>query len=143
VGYVYKINIMICNKCKVDKDESEFCFRDKKLKILNHICKECQKEYKLKYYYKNKDSHYKRNKITNEKLDKYILEYKLSHPCSICGESCPECLDFHHLFNKRIEVARAKRLGSLLKLKEEVSKCIVLCANCHRKVHAGIIKLGG
>lgn len=31
--------------------------------------------------------------------------------------------------------------GSLLKVEEEINKCIILCANCHRKLHAGIIKL--
>lgn len=59
---------MICSKCKIDKDESEFPYKNKERGIRSTVCKECQKEYRLKYYYNNKQSHYERNKRTEVKI---------------------------------------------------------------------------
>lgn len=132
---------MICSKCKIDKDESEFPYKNKERGIRSTVCKECQKEYRLKYYYNNKQSHYERNKRTEVKIKKFYEEYKLSHPCIICGESAPECIDFHHLRDKVDILAHMVRRGSLRKLKEELNKCVPLCANCHRKVHSGRLNL--
>lgn len=60
--------------------------------------------------------------------------------CCICGETEPCCLDFHHLRDKEFELAKAPDV-SKERLYKELEKCIVLCANCHRKLHAGIISL--
>ena len=64
---------MICKKCGIDKKESEFVFKNKKLNIRHCVCKECQRNYKRAYYYRNKESHFERNKKTLEKIDSYIL----------------------------------------------------------------------
>lgn len=127
---------MICKKCNKDKKEEDFVFRNKIKGIKHSICKDCQKEYKRKHYYNNKDQYYTRNIKTNNKINDYIIKYKQTHPCIICGETAIECLDFHHIQDKLKEIALLKRRGSLRKVKEEIEKCVVLCANCHRKVHA-------
>lgn len=132
---------MKCSKCHIDKPEEEFPFKSKALNKRSSVCKECQREYKIKYYRNNKESHYKRNNETEKRIVEYILEYKRGHPCCICGESSPECLDFHHLRDKDIEVSKLRTNGSIKRVIEEISKCVVLCANCHRKVHAGITTL--
>lgn len=51
-------------------------------------------------------------------------------------------LDFHHLnpSEKDLEVSLLTRY-STKRVKDEIRKCVVLCANCHRKLHAGIISL--
>lgn len=143
---IYKSSILLpatmkCNKCHKEKPEEEFPFKNKALNKRSSICKECQWEYKLAHYYSNKEAHYERNKKTEQRISQYIDNYKRTHPCSICGESAIECLDFHHLRDKEVEVAKLRRKGSLKKVIEEIDKCVVLCANCHRKVHAGTITL--
>ncbi len=102
------------------------------------------KLYRREHYARNKE-HYK-EKIKNRKNDiyKYMEEYKSSHPCVICGEVEPCCLDFHHKepSKKDINLAQVATNGwSILKINLEISKCVSLCSNCHRKVHAGIIQL--
>lgn len=69
------------------------------------------------------------------KIQRWIDEYKHAHPCS-CGEDHPACLDFHHLdpAHKRIEMGRAN-IQSFKAVQEEIKKCVVMCANCHRKLH--------
>jgi hypothetical protein len=64
----------------------------------------------------------------------------LSKGCVACGENHPACLDFHHTDpgNKEFNVAWALRHRSTEAVVREAKKCIVLCANCHRKLHAGV-----
>lgn len=64
--------------------------------------------------------------------------------CCICGfDSFQEGLDFHHVNPKE----KAFSLGSqaatkaLEKQLEELRKCILVCANCHRGIHAGKISV--
>lgn len=74
------------------------------------------------------------NSRRNKRGQQIIRNYKLAHPC-VCGESDPYALDFHHpdpLIKREIE----GRMG-LARLLEEMQKCTVMCANCHRKGHAG------
>lgn len=60
--------------------------------------------------------------------------------CQICGikEAC--CLDFHHLRDKEATIGQmvASRYG-LKKILTEIAKCCLVCANCHRKIHYGVI----
>lgn len=57
--------------------------------------------------------------------------------CHDCGNSFPLCCyDFHHIdpSTKLFEIA--PRLdGNLETIMEEVKKCIMICANCHRVRH--------
>ncbi|HEY1074630.1 MAG TPA: hypothetical protein VGE59_02925, partial [Patescibacteria group bacterium] len=69
---------------------------------------------------------------------------KSSKSCCVCGESSSVCLDFHHLDDKTksFNLSDVKSWGwSMKKVEAEIEKCVVLCANCHRKVHAGIIDI--
>jgi len=57
--------------------------------------------------------------------------------CIKCGEKDPSCLDFHHRdgkIDKRGNIGEIRRYA-IPKLLEEIAKCDVLCANCHRKHH--------
>ena len=56
--------------------------------------------------------------------------------CEECGETHPAALDFHHLEpeTKSFNIA-AGATRSLESIKKELSKCVLLCANCHRKEH--------
>jgi hypothetical protein len=81
----------------------------------------------------------KRNRETNARL---IHEYKLAHPCAFCSETEPACLDFHHIDSSTKKFTIAVSVQHQWKtLLTEIEKCIVICSNCHRKVHAGLISL--
>lgn len=68
--------------------------------------------------------------------------HSLKTKCIICGENEPVCLDFHHKnpAEKDFTIGKNRSKGKENLLKE-IKKCVCLCANCHRKVHAGIIDL--
>lgn len=59
----------------------------------------------------------------------------LGGKCNICKLSF-NSYDFHHLDPKTKDV-KVSKIGSLARAIKEASKCILLCANCHREVHAG------
>jgi len=91
-----------------------------------------------KWYYKNKDYVQQKVKERKQKIKLYINQYKEANPCK-CGECTPCCLDFHHKDNDRngdLTISQIVNIGwSLKRIKKELEKCIVLCANCHRKLH--------
>ena len=65
----------------------------------------------------------------------FIKSIKSTLKCEICGENRPWCLDFHHINPEEKEGEIAKLIESPRRLQEELKKCIVLCANCHRDLH--------
>jgi hypothetical protein len=75
------------------------------------------------------------NRARYEQVRRLIAEAK-TDGCSRCDEDHPAALDFHHIdpATKSFNLNRAGR-HSDAKVLEEIAKCIVLCANCHRKEH--------
>lgn len=70
-----------------------------------------------------------------DKNKRRVVDYLATHPCVRCGFSDPRALDFDHLNpaqkNRKVSamVSGTPKWESLL---EEIEKCQVLCANCHR-----------
>jgi hypothetical protein len=103
--------------------------------------KEKAKAYRNKYmkevwYPKNRTKHINSVKILKSKLTNYLDEFKRKGLCADCGFSgkeYPGVLEFDHLKDKKFEIsAFAKYILSLASLKEEMAKCDLVCANCHR-----------
>lgn len=128
-----------CTKCGETKIEENFAFKIKVKNIRKTICKVCERIYKKAYYDKNKQDYSIRNKEYKKLFKTLIQESKTN--CIVCGETEKICLDFHHLSNKNFSVSQGYQTGSIRRVKEEINKCVILCANCHRKLHAGLIKL--
>ena len=98
-----------------------------------------QREYMRRWYQENKAKHigYVRNR--DGKIQEWFREYKKTLACEVCGESHPACLDFHRRDpgEKRFSVSTRRDRPSMAGLLKEITKCRVLCANCHRKEHWG------
>lgn len=74
------------------------------------------------------------------RLRERVLEYKGSK-CEICGyDKCKQALEFHHLVkeDKLFSISSNCATYSWEKVREEVDKCILLCANCHREVEYNV-----
>ena len=105
-----------------------------------------QKKYRKKWhkenYHKYAVKHYAKVKERRATLEKWLKGYKSRLQCELCGENEPCCLAFHHIDSneKEIEVSKAPNRGwSIERMLEEIKKCQVLCFNCHRKLHAGVV----
>lgn len=70
------------------------------------------------------------------------VEYK-GGGCSVCGyNKCITALDFHHLNPKEKDFnISGSEKHKWETIKEELDKCICICSNCHRELHAGLISL--
>lgn len=104
--------------------------------------KKTKNAYQNKWYRKNREYYSSLKRVGRQKRRDWIQKYKADHPCVNCGESDWRCLDFHHSTGKK-EHCIANMVGprySFKKIEEEVHKCIVLCANCHRKEHANQVR---
>lgn len=77
-------------------------------------------------------------RVVDAKKERAYLEFGSS--CVLCGYSkCKRALEWHHLDPSTKEVNPTKVFSRKWeRIVEELSKCVLLCANCHREVHDGI-----
>ena len=128
----------ICTVCKKEKELCEFNKNKTRKDGYNNICKLCSQERSKRYYNENRDHHreivYGRKlKLINENRIK-LFEYYSTHPCVDCGENDPIVLELDH----RDDVEKNDNISNLMDrcwgtIKEEINKCDVRCANCHRR----------
>ena len=88
-----------------------------------------------KYYEKNKKEQLVRNKNKKDLIRSYIRQYKEHHGCMDCGGKFPYyVLDFDHRDpNEKLRSPASLANGNSWKnMIEEIHKCDVVCANCHR-----------
>ena len=127
-----------CRLCQKQKDISEFAWKVKIQNLKQSYCKDCQKIRSRKHYQIHKDLYIKKARIRNKKvldqIQQYVWEYLSKHPCIDCSESDIVVLEFDHQSDKKYSLNEIiKERGSLLKVKQEIEKCVVRCANCHRR----------
>jgi transposase len=75
---------------------------------------------------------------------KRILVEEAGGRCRVCGyDRCIGALEFHHVVpaEKSFSLSHRGVARSLEKARAEASKCILLCANCHAEVEAGLVNL--
>ncbi len=109
-----------CYKCKRDLEETDFYSGS------NRYCKECTKNYRNQHR-------------RNQKQE--AVDYK-GGKCSICGYSRSlRALEFHHLdpSKKDFGISKDNSFIPLYKIRDELDKCILVCANCHAEIHDGLI----
>lgn len=152
-----------CSICGEIKSVKEFQ-RSKKNRTtgLRGECNECRYKIRSKWYNSpgkkeelkkkrriyssNENNKVKRRKQMKKYWNKnkqYIENIKDKLCCQICGENRKNCLEFHHIIpiNKRGKKNRVCYFytQSLTRCLEELTKCALLCANCHKLVHSGDI----
>lgn len=127
-----------CSKCATVKPLSDFQRRTRSRDGHNTLCKACKTEYEIEYYRKNPKRRaqirrYERQR--NDQVKLWVLDYLDKHPCADCGERDVVVLDFDHTdrATKSENVSHLIQGGNLQKVKQEIAKCVVRCANCHRR----------
>jgi endonuclease IV len=128
-----------CNKCGEEKGVTAF-HKDKTK--ADGFCTQCKLCNKLHRNHENDRAAYHRNKNYYKKYrdeaNKFISCVRIYLGCRYCTEKEEVCLDFHHLHNKRYDITKVNSKQARLK---EMAKCVCVCANCHRKIHAGLLQI--
>lgn len=113
----------ICTKCGKELPITDFNWRNKQAGTRRSECKYCHSDYMKKQYQQKRQA---------------IEQIKTQCCCAKCGESRGYVLDFHHKDPSMKENTVARLVAGnyqLDKAKQEIEKCVVLCANCHREFH--------
>lgn len=132
----------ICNACAGTKPFEEFAWKNKAKGTKQSCCRSCANLASKENYKANKERHIKvvccANKRRAKQYRLLIQNFKLTLKCNRCPENHPAVLDFHHTDPSAKEMAiscMVQKGFGLKKIQEEISKCEVLCSNCHRKHH--------
>jgi len=87
--------------------------------------------YRRKHYRANREQYYARNRKSWAAKQAFLDKLR-DVPCPICkGRFAPCSMEFDHLRDKKTCVSTLAK-NSWSKLKAEIAKCEVICANCHR-----------
>lgn len=130
-----------CSVCKETKPHSDFYKAKRRPDGVSSNCKKCHDSRNKVRQIANPEIYRAlRNTTKLRALDRYN-EWKAQQKCTMCPEDDPACLDLHHLdpTEKEATLASVSRSWSWEKMEQEIKKCIVVCRNCHAKIHAGSI----
>jgi hypothetical protein len=128
-----------CGRCGQLKPPDEFARRRKHRGQRDNMCRPCRTCYKHDHYASNEQRYIDQARERKQGLalerTKYLLDYFASHPCADCRESDPVVLEFDHLDEepKSFNVASALPYRNWQSILNEIAKCEVVCANCHRR----------
>ena len=129
-----------CNKCGIKKKEEEFHWKIVGIKR-QYSCKLCRKQYHRQHYLNNKEKYCEQAVVSKRRirarLKEYITSYLETHPCVDCGEDNFIVLEFDHVRGKKeFCICEGTSAGySISRVKKEIAKCEVRCANCHKIRH--------
>ncbi len=137
-----------CSNCKEEKTLEEFNKKTRSPDGRQPVCRTCSSFQSKEYYKNHTDEHRETTKQQKRAWRAYVKnrlhEIKQLMGCQICHEDDPICLDFHHLDVKKKEFTVSSGMGAgkgWSKIEAELKKCACVCANCHRKIHAGKVTL--
>ena len=131
-----------CSSCQEEKLLSNFRKDKTQTSGYQPRCKICARQAGSVTYQKYREKTIARNYERQKAARQLVSNYRETHSCTYCDENDPVCLDFHH----RDPKTKSFKLSSVTTqstktIMEEIKKCVLICANCHRKVHAGKIIL--
>jgi hypothetical protein len=114
-----------CTRCEQTKPLEDFYKKSGRVNATMSQCKSCF----------NQTTH------ERQKNNKSSYVAYLGGKCVVCGyDRCYQALDFHHLDPSTKEINLSSGRGySFDRAKRELDKCVLVCSNCHREIHAGIV----
>jgi hypothetical protein len=151
-----------CSKCKEEKPVSEFHRQTRSADGRHPYCKPCKAGYASDRHWRNRDVElermrqwkqtnrehvlakakewYEQNSEHKRDTDHLRIQEKRSlirllkaRPCADCGGSFPPiCMDFDHVGDDKVMNVSKMGRYSIERILEEIAKCEVVCANCHR-----------
>jgi hypothetical protein len=138
---------MTCHGCGKQKIQWAFAtFRTRTGEVRRRgICRDCRgkyarkkfrvlQAYRRKYNRKNRHKKALRDTTRRAEVKAYIDKIKTATPCADCRKKFPPvCMDFDHVEAKVRTVSGLVSGAYRLELvKEEIARCELVCANCHR-----------
>ena len=111
------------------------CGNENALASGKKYCKQCQANYQKKHYARKKGYYKDKARARDKRIRDFISKTKAGSPCTDCGVSYPPyVMDYDHKENKEHNVSQMAKKGlSEETILKEISKCDLVCSNCHRE----------
>lgn len=128
----------VCTLCKDKKIIDDFNRKSSTKDGRQNVCRLCSSKVAKEHYLKNggvrKEVIYA-SRIKRQKEARLFILEKLKLGCSVCPEKDPIVLEFDHISGKKkYNLSKMVSDGmSITKIENELEKCQILCANCHRR----------
>lgn len=133
--------MLYCKRCQTTKPTSEYRKDSSRKTGFQIYCKSCSSK-----MCRELDKRPERLVVLASKMRSRVATSKARFDaikeylgCACCKEVHIACMDFHHVESdtKELAISQCKH-HSWAKLVAEIVKCVCVCANCHRKIHAGV-----
>ena len=126
-----------CGRCRIEKPVEEFAWRRRARGQRDNYCRTCRADCKQEHYAANRQRYIeaaiqRKRAIVAERVA-YLIGYFEAHPCVDCGETDLVVLEFDHLRDKEFGIGTGFRDRNWQSVLDEMAKCEVVCANCHRR----------
>jgi hypothetical protein len=126
-----------CGRCELAKPVDAFAWRRKAAGQRDNYCQACRAAYKQEHYAASRTRYIckaqRRKRAVAIERAAYLVAFFREHPCVDCGETDPLVLEFDHLGDKEFGIAQGLRDRNWEGVLDEIAKCEVVCANCHRR----------
>jgi CHAD domain-containing protein len=126
-----------CGRCGEEKPLEAFASGRKKRGKYDNMCRSCRSAYGKAHYAANRQRYIDQARMHKQRLalerTRYLIEFFASNPCVDCGEGDPIVLEFDHLRDKSFAIGPELSRRNWQSILDEMEKCEVVCANCHRR----------
>lgn len=131
----------VCSKCTLRKSIDLFYKSKLRKDGRSSRCKTCDDFSNTATRKKDSvKSNLYRQRWKTELFDRINI-WKHEQGCKFCTETEPCCLELHHTDPSAKETHPSLMRTSWDRFMQEAKKCIVVCSNCHKKIHKGLLIL--
>jgi hypothetical protein len=136
---ISNLTLKKCSRCGIEQPISGFQWKNRARGWYRSWCRSCARAYSHQHYLDNAETYKARRRRRGgngrARVRALVTEYLTQHPCVDCGEASRAVLEFDHRdpSQKRLPVSRLAEIAGWRTVLQEIEKCDVRCANCHRK----------
>jgi hypothetical protein len=126
-----------CRRCRVTKPLSDFALNKLSADGHNDRCRACFRDIYQLDREARLEQMARRRLPAREAARQWVADYLREHPCTDCGTTDVRVLEFDHRPDEVKRWAISRMIGGAYNVEtiaDEVARCDVRCANCHRKM---------
>jgi len=136
-----------CGRCGHSRPIAEFAWHRKAKGQRDNYCRPCRAAYKQAHYAAHRQRYVanasRRKRALIAERTAYLIEFFRERPCVDCDETDPLVLEFDHIGQKSFNISVGIRGHKWQSVLDEIERCEVVCANCHRRrtaIRAGFVR---
>jgi transposase-like protein len=122
----------VCCMCKNELSVDQFSSNTRRKDGLQSQCKKCHAEYRKQHYLNNRRKYIDRSAEYRKRTRIAFFEWLKTKSCVDCSNSDFRVLEFDHRQDKKFNISDKVGALTMDALMEEINKCDIVCANCHR-----------